>query len=941
MATAPAGIVLRHIRDLVAADSLGRLPDGDLLQRFRAGREEAAFSALVQRHGPLVLGVCRRVLGNLHDAEDAFQATFLALAQKANSITGAATLAGWLYQVAYRTALRTKDGTAARQRREQHAEPRQPGDPLDELTARELLAVVDEEIHQLGEAHRTALLLCYFQGHTCDEAARLLGCSSRTLKRRLDQARKALRGRLGRRGLALPAALLFAGLTRGTAAAVSPLLAADTVRAALLVVAATPAAAVAPGLLHALFATRLRTVAALALLTGALALTAGASGLTSASRPPDEVAPPEYPGRVQFVALPDPPTPVPPPPNPGPKGRTTVAGRVLGAKGEALANIDVAVLGRAKRPGRGGDLLTEEIEVLAQGRTDGAGHFHLTGPRLSTKTFWQVHVVARAPGHGVGLQRLNPDLERPEATVRLLPELPVRGRLVDLAGQPAVGVAVRVWWVGEAANGQSEGVTFYAGPAPRDLKVWPAAAVTDAQGRFTLHGLAASPQVSIRVQDDRYAPTNLSFGAPVAGKELAQSLAPARLIEGRVLCADTGKPLPGALLTVFSGDSEFGSSGGLGGKADAAGRYRLNPNPGKWCTVTAHAQDGEPYLALEKRFQMPAAAVKHRLDLKLPRGVLVRGKVTESTSGKPVERAAVQFFPRRANNPFYRHGIVTAWQAMVETDADGAFQLPVLPGPGHLLVSSPTGDYVHEEILSGVLYNGTPGGVRYYPDAIVKLDLPAKLEKKEVAVKLRRGVSVRGSVTGPNGEAVDQALVICRLHLSPLDLSWRFPGEARDGRFQVNGLDPEKSYPVYFLEPRKQWGATVLLSGRQAGAAVKVRLEPCGKATARFVDGAGKPLAGHRPMIEIVVTPGAVRYDPDTSRKELVAADGDFLANVDRHNYWNGPQTDAAGRITFPALIPGVTYRVLAVTKDANRLGREFTAVAGKTADLGDIIHTR
>src|SRR5262249_17481263 len=152
--------------------------------------------------GPLVLGVCRRVLHNWHDAEDAFQATFLTLARKAASISKQDSVGGWLHQVAYNLALKAKAHAATRQARQRQAQNRPPDDPLTELTGRELLAVLDEELQQLPERYRAPLVLCYLEGRTRDEAARQLGWSLGTLKRRLEQARARLRGRLERRGLA-------------------------------------------------------------------------------------------------------------------------------------------------------------------------------------------------------------------------------------------------------------------------------------------------------------------------------------------------------------------------------------------------------------------------------------------------------------------------------------------------------------------------------------------------------------------------------------------------------------------------------------------------------------------------------------------------------------------------------------------------------------------
>src|SRR5215467_758865 len=135
MASAQTHPVLRHIRGLAAAEDADR----QLLERFVTAREESAFAALVRRHGPLVLGVCRRVLHDPDDAEDAFQATFLALARRAGSVGRRAALGTWLYQVAYHAALRVRKRTTARRQRERKAPPRQQADPLAEVTGRELL----------------------------------------------------------------------------------------------------------------------------------------------------------------------------------------------------------------------------------------------------------------------------------------------------------------------------------------------------------------------------------------------------------------------------------------------------------------------------------------------------------------------------------------------------------------------------------------------------------------------------------------------------------------------------------------------------------------------------------------------------------------------------------------------------------------------------------
>src|SRR5262249_18368629 len=152
-----------------------------LLECFHARRDEAAFEELVRRHGPMVLGVCRRVLGNHHDAEDAFQATFLVLARKGASLRTRQLVGNWLHGVAYRTALRAKAMIAGRQRHEQRArEFARPEPPADDGW-QELLPVLDWELDQLPERYRVALVLCDLEGVTRREAARQLGVPEGTL----------------------------------------------------------------------------------------------------------------------------------------------------------------------------------------------------------------------------------------------------------------------------------------------------------------------------------------------------------------------------------------------------------------------------------------------------------------------------------------------------------------------------------------------------------------------------------------------------------------------------------------------------------------------------------------------------------------------------------------------------------------------------------------
>lgn len=183
---------------------LARLSDGALLRRFVVYREEAAFTALVQRYDRLVYGVCQNVLGDSHSAQDAFQGTFLTLARKANVLAWQNPLGGWLARVAYRLALRLREVAARRRRSEQQAAGERPfqvaGESSAELEKQELRQALSEELERLPEKYRAPLVLCYLHGRTHDEASRLIGLPRGSMAKRIGEGLERLRERLQGRG---------------------------------------------------------------------------------------------------------------------------------------------------------------------------------------------------------------------------------------------------------------------------------------------------------------------------------------------------------------------------------------------------------------------------------------------------------------------------------------------------------------------------------------------------------------------------------------------------------------------------------------------------------------------------------------------------------------------------------------------------------------------
>ncbi len=285
MTVADRGIVLRALSTLFSVGTIGAVTDAQLLDRVTSHRDETAelaFRALVERHGPMVFRVCRAVLRNTHDADDAFQATFLILLRRGGTIWVRDSLGPWLHQVAYRTACCARSAAAKRRRHELRAA---------ELTARhpedgdrdDRGEVVHEEVGRLPQRYREVVVLCLLEGLTPEQAARQLKCPEGTVHSRLARGRVQLRGRLIRRGLPGLAELAAVACDRNwVSAAVPPALEDLTIRTALRLAVGQTAAGAVPSsvsalsgmVLRTMLMAKIRSAGAILLLLGVLAVSA-------------------------------------------------------------------------------------------------------------------------------------------------------------------------------------------------------------------------------------------------------------------------------------------------------------------------------------------------------------------------------------------------------------------------------------------------------------------------------------------------------------------------------------------------------------------------------------------------------------------------------------------------------------------------------------------
>ena len=547
--------------------ALAHVPDAELLGRFTADADGPAFTELVRRYGPLVWRVARGVTRHGPAAEDVFQATFLALVRHTAAVRRADALAGWLHRTAYRLALRARRAEAGRLPTLAPDEPHAPDDPLDRMTARELLAAVDEEIQALPAAYRTAVVLCGVQGLSHTEAAARLGWSAGSVKGRLERARARLRVRLEARGLAAPAALL--GLVGGTngSYAVPP-------RLSEAVLAAVRGGTVSPAL-DRLAAGAGRSAARPWLAAAAAMVCVAGLGIAFASRPGSDpsAGPPGAGGRpadgsVMWSAPldtdPDRPTATAGVWAPDGKHVLTAGSATRGKGGPRVGEVRVwdagtgAVVHTFRGTATGYDTGAPSLAVRPDGKAVAAG-----GARTGSGSA-EFFVEEWGWGEAQPRAKLGPDLDA------LPPNQP------DLNAAPPGGPGLLIGtgnspsgFVGAVAglSYSPDGKLLAAASADRCLRVWDRAKgafVLSHRAERPLRCVAFHPTGAVAVTDDR---TGVHFYNPRTGGTANG-------------WSSSGQP-PGPPMSVaFSPDGKYvAAAGGVGGHSLLAQVKQISPQP--------------------------------------------------------------------------------------------------------------------------------------------------------------------------------------------------------------------------------------------------------------------------------------------------------------------------------------------------------------------------
>jgi hypothetical protein len=409
-----------------------------------------------------------------------------------------------------------------------------------------------------------------------------------------------------------------------------------------------------------------------------------------------------------------------------------------------------------------------------------------------------------------------------------------------------------------------------------------------------------------------------------------------RFLNGKVIDADNEQPISGA--TVMLMEEPYHSV-----KTGADGTFRVSsgstirtlfPNGETIIHVYPPADSPNLFKAIEWKWPNEGIGDANLL-VRLKRGQIVEGKVVEKGTGKPVVGATIWFDPQEYGNRFFMQSAKSRFSGSdmkYPTDSQGRFRLPVLPGPGYLLVTAPTLDYVRKQLSMGDRYYGREGLQREYYDGFAKIRLTQGEHPEPLAIELERGVTLRCKVVLPDGQPVKgNAYARSYLQIKYEINAWLPDIPIEDGMLELPGFDAAHSNPVFLLDHSGQFGATVSLNGREDRPLV---LEPCGQARFRFVDDQGKPMPDYMPMLLLVITPGVPATHHIEANRPLWV-DSVIWSNVRRNER---PKTDADGRVTVDGLLPGATYRLSYTDKNGWTDGHEFQVRAGETTDVGEVV---
>ncbi len=906
--------VSRRVVQMVVDDAT--VSDQALLARHLSG-DESAFAAIVQRHSRLVLGVCRRVLTTRQDAEDATQAVFVVLARQAPTAKWQRSIANWLYTTARRVALAARRAALRRAGHEARAPNRTVAATLDELTGRETLALLDDELDRLPPRYREPLVLCYLEGLSREETAARLGVPEATVKSQLDRGRKKLAAALEKRGLVAGTAVIAA-------------------------VAATPAAACPPELLASVMVAAggqpSPAVAALAqgvavntwmnpTLLGVLAVTAVSLGMAGFAPPPSATADEkpavkaEKPGEKKDAK---------------PEKPTSIGGTVTGPDGKLVNGASVFVgyyrTGGMWAPGQ------ERTVGTKVATTDADGKFTADVPKDAPAYFW---VYATKPGFGVTWTEPkypNRTITEPgKLTLKMPADQPITGTVVGTEGKPVAGASVTVFtlmdptgrdfdtFLKAAAAGEFGAIGQWDDPLHPPVELF--RATTDADGKFEVKGVGNDRIVGLAVSGKGVArqsgmvltrkgvdvgPLNqppkdqrmvrLGQHPIFYPPELKLVVVAGYAVEGVVTDKKTGKPIAGVLLEVNTGHWDRVTT-----VSNKDGKYRLDGmTKGMSHHINVFPPKGVDVFPTWADVKEATGYQAVTLDFTLVPGAVFAGKVIDKETKQPLS-ASFQIIPTGDNDFAKKPEYETASRDMVWKGGGGTFRIVTLPGKSRVNVSvSPTGT------LHGEPFHPYLGG------QTLEIDLPETGEKEHV-IEIERGKTAVVNAVDDSGKPVSGLVVagITQTNQDGVEQLRAFKLPAADTKFTVFGLGEKEKRRVVVIQPEKKLAGSLVVT---PDGDLKVTLAPLQPLRGTFTDSDDKPLAGLAVSIDYNVN-------------------GLWSLFRDHIPAWKrSATTDKDGKFEIPDAIPGLPFTFDIRKGDTNyrgapRLGTQ-TVPAGKPLEL-------